>query len=249
MIVAIAKREIHSLVRTPLAWILFAVCQFTASFQFLSQIETFQKFSEQLRAMPEAPVVTEVIIVPSFGVSAMLLLFAAPVLTMGAICTERRHGSLHLLYSSPISSWQITLGKFFGVYFVMAMLCLLLAAMPLTLAWGARIDPGVYAAGVLALLLLAAASCAIGVLCSSLTRQSAIAAILSFGFLITLWLLDWASRLGEDGGLFTYLSALNHFQQLASGLVSSSDIAYFLLLCATALCLCNWRLDLDRAAL
>ena len=61
MIRVIAKHEAMALFRTPLAWSLLAVVQFVLAYQFLAQIETYLKFEDKLRAMPEAPGVTEVV--------------------------------------------------------------------------------------------------------------------------------------------------------------------------------------------
>jgi ABC-2 type transport system permease protein len=113
MIGVIAKREATALFRTPLAWSLLAMVQFVLAYQFLAQIETYLKFEDKLRTMPEAPGVTEVVVTPILGIAAMLLLFFVPILTMASISGERRNGTLPLLLSSPVTSRQIVLGKFF----------------------------------------------------------------------------------------------------------------------------------------
>ena len=249
MIRIIATREATALFRSPLAWSLLAMAQFVLAFQFLAQIETYLHFADKLRAMPEAPGVTEMVVTPSFIVSAMLMLFLIPVVTMSSLSGERRSGTLALLYSSPITSWQIVAGKFIGIGALLAVVWVMVALMPLTLMWGATLDVGVYLSGLLALFVLMAASAAIGLMFSAMFTQPAVAAIMTFGVLSGLWLIDWATRLGQDASLFNYLSSLNHFQRIARGLLDSADLAYFMIIIATSLYLTTWRLNGDRKPL
>ncbi len=90
---------------------------------------------------------------------------------------------------------------------------------------------------------------AIGLMFSALFTQPALAAIASFGVLAAMWSIDWASRLGHDAGVLADLSSLNHFQRLASGLLDTVAIGYFVLITVTALCITGWSLDGDRRAL
>ncbi len=249
MINIIAAREATNLFRTPLAWALLAMAQFVLAFQFLAQIETYMHFADKLRAMPEAPGVTEVVVTPSLGVSAMLMLFFIPVITMSSLSGERRSGTLNLLYSSPVTPWQIVAGKYMGICALLLVLWAIIGLMPLTLMWGAALDIGVYLSGMLALLLLMAAYAAIGLMFSAMFAQPAVAAIITFGVLTGLWLIDWATRLGQEASLFSYLSSLNHFQRISRGLIDTSDLAYFAIIISTALYLTTWRLDGDRKPL
>ncbi len=248
MIAVIARREATSLFRTPFAWVLLAVVQFVLGYQFLAQIEFYTAFATQLRKMPEAPGVTEIVVTPLFGLAALVLLFVVPVVTMASISGERRGGTLALLYSAPVTAWQIVAGKFLGICALLGVIWVLLALMPWTLAWGAAIDPGLYASGLAALALLMCAYAAIGLMFSAFVVQPAAAAALSFGACAGLWLVDWAARLGQDGGVLTSVSSQHHFQRLAGGLVDTRDCAYFLILTLTALAVTAWRLDGERRA-
>jgi ABC-2 type transport system permease protein len=249
MIRVIATRETIALFRTPLAWSLLAMAQFVLAYQFLAQIETYLHFADKLRAIPEAPGVTEVVVTPTIGVSALLMLFFIPVITMASLSGERRNGTLALLYSSPVTSFQIVAGKFIGIGALLAILWVIIALMPLTLMWGATLDVGLYLSGLLALFVLMSAYTAVGLMFSAIFAQPSVAAIMTFGLLSGLWLIDWATRLGQDAGLFSYLSSLNHFQRIAQGLLDTSDLAYFIIIIALALYVTTWRLDGDRKPL
>ena len=249
MILAIAEREARALFRTPVAWSLLAIAQFLFAYQFLARIELYTEFSDKLRALPEAPGITELVVSPLFGSGAMLLLFVAPLVTMNTIAGERRSGTLALLYSSPVSSWQIVCGKYLGVGCLVLGFIALVALMPLWLLWGTRLDLGLYAAGLGAMLLVGATFSAVGVMFSALCSQAILAAVLGIGTLLGLWVLDWASRVDQDAGIFSYLASVGHFQRIAEGYISLSDVAYFVVLTIAALLVAVWRLAGDRKAL
>lgn len=249
MLRVVARREIHALFRSPLAWMVLASTQFVLAFQFLAQIDIFQQYLPKLRSLPVPPGVTQVVVVPTFGMAAMVLLFVIPVITMHSLSAERRAGTLALWYSAPVSLTALVLGKFLGVMSLLLVVWALNALMPLTLLWGTALDLGTYAAGLLGLLLLMAACTALGLFFSAATSQPTVAALATFALLLSLWLIDWASRLNAEPGLLAQLSMLNHFQHLAGGLIDSTAVAYFLIVIASALALTIWRLYGDRQPL
>lgn len=248
MIGVVATREIRALYRSPLAWAVLAFAQFVVAYQFLVQIELFAEYGPRLRRMPVPPGVTELVVQPTFATAAMLVLFVVPVLSMHSLSLERRAGTLKLWYSAPISLSVLVGGKFAGLLSLLAVVLAMTALMPLTLLWGATLDLGVYASGVLALALLAMAAAAIGLFFSSLTAQPAVAAFASFATLLLLWMMDWGGAGHAERGVVSYLAMAGHYQRLARGLVGTGDVAYFLLLTITALALTRWRLGADRRA-
>src|SRR5688572_28781425 len=49
-----------------------------------------------------------------FRMLVVVLLFMVPIITMRLIVEERSQGTLELLFTSPITEWQVALGKFLG---------------------------------------------------------------------------------------------------------------------------------------
>ena len=117
--------------------------------------------------------------------------------------------------------------------------------MPLSLALGTNLDWGLVLSGLLGLALLLASFAAVGLFMSTLTAQPTVAAIASFGVLLLLWILDFASQ-GNTDSVLSYLSMLRHYQPLLKGLFDSSDLVYYALLTLTFLVLSIRRLDAER---
>jgi len=244
MIISIALRELRSMFLSPLAWSVLAVAQLVLAWSFFNQIDFFFNVQSQLATMPNAPGVTDLVVMPTFEVASIILLMVTPLLTMRLISEERRNGSIALLLSSPLSMTEIVLGKFIGIVLFMLIFILMISLMPLSLLMGATLDLGKLAAGMFALALLLSAFSAAGLYLSSLTNNPVVAAISSFGLLLLLWIIN--SNAGDASNALGQLSLLGHFSPMLRGLIDTADIAYFILFIATFLLLTIRQLDSQR---
>ena len=100
----------------------------------------------------------------------------------------------------------------------------------------------------LGLALLMSAFAAAGLFVSSLTREPTIAAVGSFGLLLLVWLINILSFNDSIpfGEVFSYLSLIDHYENLRRGVFETTDVAYYLLFTALFLGLTVQRLDLER---
>jgi len=244
----VIKREVLGLFRTPFAWWILAAVQFLTAYQFLAQIDIFVQYLPKLRSLAQPPGVTQIVIIPTFGITAFILLFLLPVLTMHSFSGERRSGTLRLWYSAPISLTALVIGKFCGLMALLGVILGLNALMPLTLLWGTVLDLGTYLGGLIGLLLLMSAGTALGLFYSAVAAHPAVAAIGTFVTLLGLWLIDWASQFEVESGVLANLSMLAHFQRLSHGLIDSLSVTYFGLITLAALMLAVWSLDGERRA-
>ena len=244
MIISIALRELRSMFLSPLAWTVLAVIQLILAWSFFTQIDFFFNIQSQLATLPNAPGVTDLVVMPTFEVASIILLMVTPLLTMRLISEERRNSSIALLLSSPISMTEIVLGKFTGIVLFMLIFITMISLMPLSLLMGTELDLGKLAAGMFALMLLLSAFSAAGLYLSSLTSNPVVAAISSFGLLLLLWIIN--SNTGDASNTLDQLSLLGHFAPMLRGLIDTADIAYFILFIATFLLLTIRQLDSQR---
>ncbi len=243
MIVTIAAKELRILFGSPLAWIILGVLQLLMAWVFLNQLDAFLGVQGQLLQLVNPPGVTEMVVAPLFGATAMILLIITPVLAMRLIAEERRNHTLPLLLSAPLSLGAIVLGKFLALWLFLCLIIALAAAMALALIAGGPLDIGLLLVGLGGLVLLAACLAALGLYFSSLTAHPAIAAISGIAAALGLWLLDIAV---QQVAPLRALSLLQHFGRSNSGLLDTADVGYFLLFAATFLMLTVLRLDRDR---
>jgi len=240
----IAMRELRSLFAVPSTWFVFAALQSILAWFFLARLEAFLEVQPQLAQLANPPGVTSIIAVPMFDTVALLLMMLVPLFTMRLIAEERRNQTLALLLSSPLPGSRIVLGKFIGL---LVFLAILLGGVPLmlyTLALGANIDHGLMLGNILGLLLLASSYVALGLYISALTAQPLIAAIGTLAALFGLWLIDIGAM--DESSPWHLLSPLHHFRNFNSGLLDSSDAAFFVLFTALFLILAIRRLHNNR---
>ncbi len=247
MIITIASRELKTLFCSPLAWSILGILQALLAYIFLTQVDAYLSLQSRLVNIDEAPGLTDLIVVPLYTSSGMVLLIITPLLTMRLIAEERRNKTLSLLLSAPISNTEIILGKFLGIYVFLLIIVGLISIMPVSLLSGSYLDIGKLSANILGLSLLTGSFAAIGLYMSCIAGHPAVAAASTFGSLLLLWILDWTAGLNHQSDrLLEYFSLLSHFQNLQTGLVDSRDICYFLLFCTTFLMLSVLRLENDR---
>jgi ABC-2 type transport system permease protein len=102
--------------------------------------------------------------------------------------------------------------------------------MPLALATMGRLDWGLLAATYIGLLLLGCAFIAIGLFASTLNENQIVSAAIGFALLLLFWVLGFAQQASGSAAqsLLSSLSFSTHFSNLASGVVDTQDIVFFL---------------------
>jgi len=244
IVFSIAHNELRRLFLTPLAWVILALVQFLlAIFLFL----LLSSYLEQ-PAVFAGRGITEIVIAGMLQMAGLILLLVTPFLTMRLFSDEQRNGTLSLLLAAPVSITEMVLGKYLGVLlFMLSSLCIT-ALMILSLLLGTPLDLGQVAAGLIGLALLMTSLAAIGMFVSTLTRQTSVAAIGTFAVLFLLWIIHVAGNTSsEQAAIFSHLSMLKHYNNMLTGMLSSVDLCYYILLSITFIVLTIWRLDAMRS--
>ena len=173
----------------------------------------------------------EMVFRPLFQSMNLILMIILPLLTMRLFAEERKLRTFELLLTSPIGVNEIVSGKFLSVVMVYAGLLSLTGLIPLTLSAYATFDWPPILLGYLALLLQGALMLSIGLFASALTENQIIAAFLSFGLILGLWVLGALSSAFGDttlGSMLSYLSFTEHFERLIRGLLNAKDLLYYI---------------------
>jgi ABC-2 type transport system permease protein len=235
---SVAARELRSLFVSPVAYGVLSLFSVLAGMFFILGVAAFDTWVRQLMQFQAFDQLQELnlndqLITNFYDTMSVVLLFLVPGITMSVFVAEKTNGTQELLLTSPLTIWDIVLGKFLGAALFVAILVLMVAAFPaLLFAYG---DPelGKSASGLIGLLLVAWTYTAIGCFASSLTRSQVVSFLIAFVLLLCLLLLPAIADLGVIGdaeGLgagLRWLSTGEHFQQLLKGLVDTRDLAYF----------------------
>ena len=93
--------------------------------------------------------------------------------------SERRLGTMELLLTMPLTTWQAIIGKFLASWLFLALALALTFPVWITVNWLGSPDNGIIAAGYVGSLFLAGSYLAISCMTSALTRNQVISFILS----------------------------------------------------------------------
>ncbi|HEY3132980.1 MAG TPA: ABC transporter permease subunit [Acidobacteriota bacterium] len=233
----ILKKDLSLFFVSPIAYVVLTVFLFISGFFFYNIVASVMQFAiqEMMQAQqfgpPPARDYTQEVFRGFFGVLSTIILFLLPMLTMGIFADEKRRGTIELLMTSPVTQWQLILGKFLAsVTFYMVMLLPTFLYSVLVYRYS---DPrpmwGPILSGYLGIFLLGAALIAIGIFISSLTENQIIAAVVTFAVFIILWVIDFAARgAGFVAEVLKYLSVLNHFEDFSKGVIDLKSVVFYL---------------------
>ena len=170
-----------------------------------------------------------------FELAPWVLLFLVPSLSMRSLSDEFRTGTFELLKTSPLSPWQIILGKYFAILLVLLFVLIPTFLYVLTIqALSAQhgLDYGAITASYLGLFILGAVFAAISLAASGFTSNAVIAFLVAaFGCLLLYFGFNAISSLPLfSGGADYYIEMAGidfHYRSISRGVIDSRDIIYF----------------------
>jgi ABC-2 type transport system permease protein len=229
---AVAVRELRSYFLSPLAYVVIALFLVLAGYLFALILNSSREAS--LRGLVQN--------------ISVLYLFIVPAISMRLLAEEQRTGTVELLLTNPVQEWEIVTGKFLAAIMLMLVMLGLTLLFPLFLFVFGNPDRGPILTGYLGVFLQAAAFLSVGLWASSMTQNQIVAAIVSFGLLLILWLSDNLGQFlgGTIGQIVSYTSVINHFQSFPQGVIESKDVIYYLTLVAAGIVLSTLSLQSRR---
>jgi ABC-2 type transport system permease protein len=233
-LLAIYRRELQSYFRSPWAYLIAAVYWFITGILFVSVvlglIAQVVKADQDAGGQALSIDLAYEVIRSHFGTIGPMSLFILPILSMGLYAEERKRGTLELLATSPITNWAVAVGKLAGaVTFFATMSLPIMIYEAITLATAnPPISPLLLLVGHGSLILMAAAVLSLGMFISSLTDNTIVAAIGTFGLVILLSIIDLLAKAGGPiGDTLAQLSILRHYTNLVQGIVETPALVVF----------------------
>ena len=170
---------------------------------------------------------------PFFTISPWILLFLIPAVTMRSFSDEKKQGTIELLFTKPLSIWQIVSGKFWGSFLLIVIaivptLIYIYAIYNLGLPEG-NIDMGSTLGSYFGLLFLIASYTAIGIFTSTLSENQIVAFILSM-FLCFMFYFGFegiSNIIKTQSDTISQLGMNFHYKSLSRGVIDTRDVLYF----------------------
>lgn len=166
-----------------------------------------------------------------FELLPWMFLFLIPAVTMRLWAEEKKQGTIETLFTLPVRTHDIVIGKFVGSTLFIAIALVLTFPITIVVAYTGSPDWGVIIGSYVSSLLLAASGIALGMWISSLTRNQIIAFVVSVFALLLLMIIGeefFLSQIPEVLRFVQSLSLSSHFASMARGVIDTRDIIYYL---------------------
>jgi ABC-2 type transport system permease protein len=225
---AIFKKEIRAFLSSLIAYIVIIV--------FLTTLGAFMWIFPEYNILDYGFADMETV----FMLAPYIFLFLIPAITMRSFAEEKRAGTMELLFTRPLTDWDIILGKYLSCFALVV-----LAILPTYLYYYSvyelgnpvgNIDSAGTMGSYIGLILLGAVFTAIGIFASSLTENQIVAFILAVFFCFVIYQGFSSLASTSDAGGFSYtiiqFGIDYHYASVRKGLIDSRNIIYFLSLIA-----------------
>ena len=239
---AISKRELRAYFTTPLAYVFIVI------FLALNGVTAFYFGGLFDRGQADMQ--------PLFGFLPWLYLFLIPAIAMRLWAEERKAGTLELLMTLPVSTFNAVFGKFLAAWIFAGIALALTFPVWITVNYLGDPDNGVIIASYLGGFLMAGSYLAIGGFVSSMTRNQVIAFVIGAGviFLFMMSGLElvqsafrgWAPDLVVD--LVRSFSFLVHYDAIIRGVIDIRDMIFFVSIIGVFLFATMVVVDLKKGA-
>ncbi len=221
-VLTIVKRELSAYFTSPVAYVFLVIFLLLTGFFTFTAGNFFERGEASLAAF--------------FGWHPWLYLVVVPAIGMRLWAEERRSGTLELLFTMPITTWQAIVAKFLASWLFIGVALLLTFPAVITVNVLGQPDNGAIFAGYLGSFFMAGAYLAITCMTSAMTRNQVVAFILSVviclflvlaGFNpVTDLMVRWASPAVVD--TVAAFSVVTHFDGFQRGVIDARDLVFFL---------------------
>ena len=237
-VLAVFQKELKYYFVSPIAYVVLTVFLVISGYFFYNILSIFLERSmfaamqsQQFGGPPPSIDVPSLVSRNFFGVLSTVILFMLPMITMATFADEKRRGTMELLLTSPITNLQVILGKFLASlsFFAVMLLPTLFYLIFVIIYSSPKMTWGPILSGYLGLLLLGGSLISLGIFISTLTENQIVAASVTFGAFLILWVIDLSARSGGTTlqEVLGYLSILNHFEDFSKGVIDTSSLIIY----------------------
>ena len=250
-ILAIAQKELKAYFATPIGYIVLGLFSLLYGVFFYSVLVYFVRRSMEMNQFGESGQTMNInqdmlrLVLQNVTI---LVLFILPMVTMRTYSEEKRSGTIELLLTSPLTDFQIIVGKFLGALALWAAaLAISLIHIGLLFVYGSPEWKPILSA-YLGLLLFGGCFISLGLFISSLTSNQIVAGVSTFGLALFLWVINWfADASGPTfERVFNYLSIISHFDDFSKGVIDTTHVIYYMSIIGFGLFLTAKSVDSER---
>lgn len=251
----IFKRELRSYITSPMFYVVLAAFFFFSGLLFMMSLNNFDEYCKTIssQANPTALQSLDInaaVLTGQLSNIAFICIFFLPVFTMKLIAEERKNKTLELLMTSPISSYEIIIGKFLSVSVIWVLILAITftyVALIVSLPY-IQIYWSTYFTALFGLFLFGLLGISIGLFSSTLTENQLISAVIGFVISASIYFLANVYQVADSllANISYKISSFTNFIEIARGNLDTSCIIYFVTATAFLLFLSERVLESQR---
>ncbi|MBV6494161.1 MAG: hypothetical protein LDLANPLL_02187 [Turneriella sp.] len=152
------------------------------------------------------------------------------LISMRLIAEEKMQGTIELLFTSPLTEAQLVLGKFLSAFLFLCVQAALTLPITLLVVFYGGANLGHIVAGFIGLLFIGAATSAMGLFYSTLTKTQLLASVMTAANLVFFLLLGFFSPYIEQPlkNVLREFSFYVHFMDFEKGVLSAKHSIFYL---------------------
>ena len=248
-ILAIGHKELRSYFASPIGYVVIGFFALLYGWFYVTILNYFVQQSMGMNQFgPQSININQHMIRLLLQNVTVLLLFVLPMITMRTYSEEKRSGTIELLLTSPLTDFQIIMGKFFGALALYALMLLVTTIHIGVLFVYGRPEWKPIVSAYFGMLLMGGCFISAGLFISSLTKNQIVAVMATFAVFLFLWIINW---IGSFAGpqiekITSYLSIIEHFDDFAKGVIDTTHVIYYVSFITFGLFLTAKSVDSER---
>ncbi|MGE5087155.1 MAG: ABC transporter permease [Bacillota bacterium] len=230
----IFKKEIKGFYLNPTFWIISFLVSMIFSWVYPIQLNLFAQLLMNYVMQQGIPTnqlnIHYGVFLRQLSYLNLILIFVVPALTMKLFAEEKKLRTFDLLLTSPVTSFQIVVGKYFVALGAMGGIVLLALSYPVATATLAKINWAPLFIAFFGIFLVGSVYSAMSLFCSSLTENSLVAYVMSVILNISIWFVGIGSEVVDSElgrKIFEHVSLRTHLSNLVEGTVRTNSLVFF----------------------
>lgn len=229
MSLSITQKDLVSIWRGPLIWLVLAIISFVSAWLMWQMIDRYVSLQTSFSALPNPPNITSTLWQPFVMTLAQLMMLPVALTTGLSLAQERAQQTMWYLLINRSSTGTVIWQKYKAQLMIILFAWLMMIISVLLLSAGGNVSTVMIFTSALGMSLYLIWLLALGLMISAALQSTGTAVLMNLLVFILFWLIGYESN-DQGFGLnwLLLLSPVHHLRWLCAGELSISSLIYFL---------------------
>jgi ABC-2 type transport system permease protein len=233
-IMAIFKKEVKGFFFNPNFLVVCALCSVILSWIYPIQLNMFanelRNFVYQSQTPKQQLNIHYAVFLRHLSYLNLMLILIVPALTMRLFAEEKKMHTFDLLLTSPVSSLQIVIGKYWATLAAILTIILIALMYPVMTSFFVKVNWVTLCISFFGIFLVSAVYGAMDLFCSSLSESAIVSYVMAVLFNVAIWFVGIGGEVVDSSlgrKIFEHISLSQHLSSFVEGTIRSSTLVFF----------------------